>query len=232
MLLFPHQKSVDFMINWDDIDTVLLDMDGTLLDLHYDNFFWMSYLPKHYAKFKRLKRWEAWAEIEPMMQSERGKLSWYSLDYWTEQLGIDIPTLKREIAHMIEIRPFVVEFLTSLREHGKTLYLVTNAHNKTLAIKVEQTGIDRWFDRIIVSHDLGLPKEDPEFWHRMRALHPFDPARSLLIDDTESVLASAKQAGIAHLLTLLQPDSHKDLRSETLFRGIHHFDEILPAGQQ
>ncbi len=217
------------MINWDDIDTVLLDMDGTLLDLHYDNFFWMSYLPKHYAKFKRIKRWEAWAELEPIMQSNRGTLAWYSLDYWTDKLGIDIPTLKREIAHMIEIRPFVVEFLTGLREHGKTLYLVTNAHNKTLAIKVEHTGIDRWFDRVIVSHDLGLPKEDPEFWHRMRALHPFDPARSLLIDDTESVLTSAKQAGIAHLLTLLQPDSHKDVRSDTLFRGIHHFDEILPG---
>lgn len=222
-------KSVVTMINWDEIDTVLLDMDGTLLDLHYDNFFWMSYLPKHYAKLKRIKRWEAWAELEKMMQETRGTLPWYSLDHWTDKLGIDIPTLKREIAHMIEIRPFVAEFLTQLKLHGKTLYLVTNAHNKTLAIKAEQTGIDRWFDRVVVSHDLGLPKENPKFWQRMRALHPFDPARSLLIDDTESVLESAKKAGIGHLLTLLQPDSHKSLRDQTLFRGIHHFDEILPG---
>ena len=27
---------------WRDIDTVLLDMDGTLLDLHYDNHFWLE----------------------------------------------------------------------------------------------------------------------------------------------------------------------------------------------
>ena len=27
------------MIDWTSIDTVLLDMDGTLLDLHYDNAF-------------------------------------------------------------------------------------------------------------------------------------------------------------------------------------------------
>ena len=38
------------MIDWDDIDTVLLDMDGTLLDLHFDNFFWMHYMPRRYAE--------------------------------------------------------------------------------------------------------------------------------------------------------------------------------------
>ena len=26
------------MINWQQIDTVFLDMDGTLLDLHFDNY--------------------------------------------------------------------------------------------------------------------------------------------------------------------------------------------------
>jgi len=32
-------------INWSEIDTILLDMDGTLLDLNFDLHFWMEYLP-------------------------------------------------------------------------------------------------------------------------------------------------------------------------------------------
>jgi putative hydrolase of the HAD superfamily len=39
---------------------------------------------------------------------------------------------------------------------------------------------------------------------------------------------SAQAYGIAHLLTLLQPDSTQEKRLETRFPGIHHFDEIMP----
>ena len=52
-----------------------------------------------------------------------------------------------------------------------------------------------------------------------------------LIDDTESVLQAASDYGIAHLLTLLQPDSQQQKRIDTRFPGIHHFDEIMPEGQ-
>lgn len=220
------------MLDWDAIDTVLLDMDGTLLDLHFDNYFWLHYVPKNYAKLKRIKTYEAWAILEPMMQAERGKLEWYSLDFWTEKLGIDIPTLKREIAHMVSIRPYVIEFLSFLRDSDKAVYLVTNAHSKSLAIKMEQTKLEPWFDKLIVSHDLNLPKEEPEFWGRLRQLHHFDPARTLLVDDTDSVLASAKQAGIGHLLTLLQPDSRKEIRQPGLYKAIHHFDEVIPSQRE
>jgi len=106
--------------------------------------------------------------------------------------------------------------------------MVTNAHRKTLEIKMDNIDITGWFDRVVVSHDLRAPKEQQAFWHRLQELHPFDPARTLLVDDTEDVLASAHDYGIAHLLTLLQPDSQRQKRIDTRFRGIHHFDEIMP----
>ena len=37
--------------------------------------------------------------------------------------------------------------------------LVTNAHHKALELKLSRTGIDRWFDAVVVSHDLEHPKE-------------------------------------------------------------------------
>ena len=32
-------------LDWTSIDTVLLDMDGTLLDLRFDNWFWQEHVP-------------------------------------------------------------------------------------------------------------------------------------------------------------------------------------------
>ncbi|MAT94488.1 MAG: haloacid dehalogenase [Halioglobus sp.] len=218
------------MLDWNLIDTVLLDMDGTLLDLHFDNFFWTEHLPKMYAQQQSISEDESSARLRDRLGSDVGTLQWYCLDHWSEQLGMDLPALKRELRHMVAIRPFAIEFLHHLRAQELDVVMVTNAHRTTLEIKMEEIDITGWFDRVVLSHDLRAPKEDQAFWHRLQALHPFDPARTLLIDDTERVLESARDYGIAHLLTLLQPDSRRQKRIDTCFPGIHHFDEIMPAG--
>ena len=216
------------MIDWSCIDTVLLDMDGTLLDLHYDNHFWMEYLPEAYARAHGLDADEARSRLLAHFDAVRGTLPWYCLDYWSQQLELDIPTLKRELRHMIRMRPYVQEFLERLHASDLDVLLVTNAHRETLNIKMGEVDITGWFERIVLSHDLDAPKESPLFWTRLVALHPFDPARTLFIDDTESVLEAARDFGIAHLLTMLQPDSQRQKRVDTRFPGIHHFDEIMP----
>ncbi len=219
------------MLDWDCIDTVLLDMDGTLLDLHFDNYFWTQCVPRAYARHHQLPEAEVTQALLERIQNNRGTLDWYSLDYWTEQLGLDLPALKREVQHMVSLRPFAIDFLQALRASSREVVMVTNAHRKTLDIKMEQIDLTQWFHRVVVSHDFNAPKESPDFWHALQALHPFDPSRTLLIDDTESVLDSARHYGIAHLLTLLQPDSQHQKRIDTRFPGIHHFDEIMPVGQ-
>ena len=220
------------MINWQQIDTVLLDMDGTLLDLHFDNYFWTQHLPGVYAREKQLKEAPSIDELQGRLSIEQGTLEWYCLDHWSKQLGMDIPALKRELGHMISLRPFALEFLRRLQASHCDVVMVTNAHRKTLDIKMEQVNIGHWFNRLVVSHELEAPKEEQAFWHKLQALHPFDPARTLLIDDTESVLRAARDYGIAHLLTLLQPDSQRQARVDTHFPGIHHFDEIMPDAPQ
>lgn len=216
------------MINWQTIETVLLDMDGTLLDLHYDNYFWLQHLPRRYADIHQQDEQQARQQLTERFIRERGTLNWYCLDYWSEQLQLDIPALKREIQHMISIRPFVVNFLEQLQESDKRVLLVTNAHRNSLNLKMDNTGLSHLFDELIVSHDFNRPKEQPEFWLQLQKSHPFDPDTTLLIDDTASVLQSASDFGIAHLLTLLQPDSQQASREQTDFPGILHFDEIMP----
>jgi len=221
------------MLDWQDIQTVLLDMDGTLLDLHFDNHFWQEHLPKRYVDIHRhddehiLRQ-----QLTHRFESQRGTLNWYCTDYWSQQLQVDIPALKREIQHLIAIRPFVKDFLQQLQAGPQQVILVTNAHHKSLEIKMGKTGLSDLFDAIVVSHDFRAPKEEPHFWQQLRSRHPFDPQHTLLIDDTASVLKSAQQFGIKYLLTMLQPDSKQARRQQTEFPGILHFDEIMPGLDQ
>ncbi len=221
-------KTTSSFPDWNNVDTVLLDMDGTLLDLYFDNHFWIEYLPRCYAQRHGVHEEHARVHLAEIFAAQRGTLNWYCVDYWSQQLQLDIGELKREIRHLIAIRPHVEDFLQRLHDSPRQVWLVTNAHRKSLDIKIARTGIDRWFDRVISSHDYASPKESAEFWQRLRAEHPFDPERTLFIDDSASVLHAAQRFGIRYLLTLLQPDSRQAHREQTEFPGILHFDEIMP----
>lgn len=132
------------------------------------------------------------------------------------------------MTHLIRIRPYVEDFLARLHAGHRRVLLVTNAHRKSLDLKMAHTGLERWFDVIVCSHDFGMAKEHAGFWDALHAVEPFDPARTLFIDDSLSVLESARRYGIRWLLSLLQPDSARPPRSIEGFPAILHFDEIMP----
>ena len=216
------------MINWYEIDTVLLDMDGTLLDLHYDNFFWTQHLPKRYVDIHGGELESVSKTLIDKIMAQRGSLNWYCLDYWSEELRLDITALKQEVSHLICMHPSTQRFLESLNSSGREVWLVTNAHQGGLDIKLEKTGLGQWVQRIITSHELALPKEDDAFWQRLADHWHYEPSRSLLIDDTATVLDSAARHGISHLLTMRRPDSRAPRREALSYPAIDHFDEILP----
>ena len=216
------------MIDWTAIDTVLLDMDGTLLDLHFDNFFWLEHLPQRYARIHDRDEDAARHELVERFRAAQGSLDWYCVDHWSRELGLDVAALKQEVRHLIAVRPHVEDFLARLHASRRRVLLVTNAHRKSLSLKLAHTGLERWFDAIVSSHDFRLAKEEPGFWAALAAVEPFDPVRTLLIDDNHAVLQSAHDYGIRYLLTLLQPDSRREARSGLHFPAILHFDEIMP----
>jgi len=215
------------MINWHNIDSVFLDMDGTLLDLHFDNYFWLTHLPARYSAIKGVSQEKANETLLQLIKQEEGTLNWYCLDFWTDKLGVDIRQLKEEIQHLIAFRPHVQSFLQALKESDHRVVLMTNAHHKSLNLKLSITGLDHYVDEIVCSHDLKLPKENPLFWEKLQHIEPFNKERTLLIDDSLSVLKSARQYGIAHLYSILQPDSQKPPRDITEFPAIDQFDAQL-----
>lgn len=216
------------MVNWQTIDTVLLDMDGTLLDLHFDNHFWQEYLPQCYAASRDLDVPTAKAILSPIFRQVEGTLSWYCLDYWSQQLALDIALLKRDVAELIALKPYAIAFLDALRGANKRTVLVTNAHRKSLALKLEHTRIDGHLDRLISAHDLGWPKESDAFWQRLHNIEPFNPSRTLLIDDTLSILRAARTFGISQLLAVSQPSSSHPRRATEEFAALENFSDIMP----
>jgi putative hydrolase of the HAD superfamily len=213
---------------WQEIDTVLLDMDGTLLDLHFDNYFWLSHVPNVIASREGISPEAALAGLRERYRQVQGNLKWYCVDHWSEELGLPIAELKEQVSHFIRVHPHAFEFLAAARGAGKRLILVTNAHVASLALKLRRTSLGTYLDDIVVSHDLGVAKEVPGFWSRLHALVPFDPAHTLLVDDSLPVLRSARSYGIAYLLAVARPDSRQAARDTEEFPAINDFGDVLP----
>ena len=217
------------MLDWNQIDSVFLDMDGTLLDLHFDNHFWLDHVPQRYAEKNGLTKQDALDELIPRFKSVEGTINWYCLDYWTKELDLDIALLKEEVKHLIQVHPYVVDFLDNLALSGKRRVLVTNAHQKSLDLKMKNTPLGGLLDHIISAHQLGLPKEEVRFWSKLKALEDYNPERTLLIDDNLTALSSAKKFGIKYLLAIYKPDSKAGIKDVGSFEAIHSFEEIMPS---
>ncbi|PAU82120.1 haloacid dehalogenase [Halovibrio salipaludis] len=216
------------MIDWERVQTVLLDMDGTLLDLHYDTYFWLTHLPARYAETRGVEPAQASREIHETIQSLKGSLDWYCLDFWSNRLGMDVSQLKHEVGDRIRYRADAPAFLRALKASHCRTVIVTNAHRGGLDLKRERTGLDQWVDAIHTTHSFGRPKEDPAFWPALHASEPFDPATTVLIDDSHAALSAAEAFGISHLLSIHQPDSQRDPIPGGRWPALERFETLLP----
>ncbi len=210
-------------IDWSQIETVLLDMDGTLLDLHFDNHFWRDHMPQAFAQKHDVDLQEAYRRVNPLFEKWAGLLEWYCVDHWSECLDVDIMALKREVADKIAYRPNAELFLDACNRESQDVRMITNGHRKVLDLKIERTGIDRYFRQMICSHELNYPKERQEFWHCLNRHAPFDPTKTLFIDDSETVLESAAEYGIKFIYSIEKPDSQRCRETASRFPMIDRF---------
>jgi putative hydrolase of the HAD superfamily len=214
---FDNHKSIEALA---ECDTLMLDMDGTLLDLAYDNYMWLEHIPAEYARRNSLAEDEAREMLIEKFRSMEGRLEWYCLDHWSEVLDLDVKDLHRRENNRIGYLPGAREFLETVFEHEVRLLLVTNSHTDTLEIKAEVTGVTEFFDAIYTSHEVGHAKEDQPYWHAVHGVEGFDPQRTLFIDDNPSVLEAARTFGIEMLLNITRPDTRHPPRGDRGFPTI------------
>jgi len=215
------------IIDWSAVRTLFLDMDGTLLDLHFDNHFWIEHVPLCWGEKHGFDLETAKAELHPRFQAVEGTLNWYCVDHWSAELEMDILELKRDLLHLIRMLPDVPEFLRYVRSLGKRVVLLTNAHGAVLELKMELTELSGYFDALISSHQLGIPKEGPGFWEALRAIEPFEYPHAALLDDSRRVLEAARGAGIGQVVAMRRPDSRYPPRDMPGFPAVTRLSELI-----
>jgi putative hydrolase of the HAD superfamily len=216
------------IIPLDEIKYVLLDMDGTLLDKYFDDYFWEHLLPEKYAEKKNITFGTAKKELLAKYKTHEGTLNWTDIDFWSREVDIDIPALKEQIKHLIEVHPHVEDFLKMLKRRKKKVFLVTNAHYKVLDIKLKKTRIGRYFDATVTSFEIGYPKEMQEFWEKAAKRLGFKKEHTLFIDDTKAVLKAAKEFGIKYILYKSYSSSRAEKGSSPEFSALEDFKELIP----
>lgn len=215
------------MLDWSKISTVLLDMDGTILDLHFDNHFWLHHLPLRYSENEKISLEQAKENLVSHYQKVAGTIDWYCLDYWAEQTKLPIKALKREVQHLIRLRNDAHDFMVALRDSGREIILVTNAHPDSLLLKIERTQLDKYFDVLYSTHEFGVTKESQLLWQRLQDKQGFALANTLFVDDSVNILASAKQFGFQHLLAIANPDSQQEAQEITDYPAISDFRSLI-----
>jgi len=216
-------------IDWTQIDEILLDLDGTLLDLNFDLHFWLEYLPIIYSEKHKVRIEDAKNILLKMLDAEIGTLNWYCLDFWRNKLDLDIVQLKRNVSHLIQVHPNVVEFLTKAKLINKKIYLVTNAHRKTIKLKMQATKIEHYFDDIISSHDFGFAKQEQHFWHELTRNIGLKKERAIFFDDSQDVLHAARKFNIGQIIAISKPSSKLDAKEVPGFINIENFSQAMPV---
>ena len=207
----------------------MFDMDGTLLDLAFDQFLWNEHLPQHYAEQHQCTLAESQARLFEFYQQHQHTLNWYSSQFWSEIVGSDVMQLQQQFRHKIQLRSGCHELLRTLQHHKQRCWLVTNADCASLALKMQVTGLSPYFEQIISSESIGFPKEHPEFWSTLQHRYPFSAENAVFVDDTVRVLDSAKCFGIQHLYSIAQPSSLEPARdSATLgYQALEQLTDLL-----
>ena len=81
---------------------------------------------------------------------------------------------------------------------------------------------------MICAHEFRIPKENANFWPALQERLPFEPQRTLLVDDSLPVLRAARNYGIAWLLAVRKPDTRQPEKDVEEFEAIGSFRDILP----
>jgi putative hydrolase of the HAD superfamily len=209
------------------ITHVLLDMDGTLLDKYFDDYFWEHLVPERYADKHNITFGKAKEELLKKYKSHEETLNWTDIDFWSRELGLDILSLKEQIRHLIEVHPHVEDFLQLMRSREKKVYIATNAHDKVLAMKLKKTELGKYLTGAITSAEMGFPKEDLEFWLRAETKLGFHSESTLFVDDTLAVLRTAKQYGIRYLVYKAKGNSKVKPGQSDDFATVMDFNELM-----
>ena len=215
---------------WHQIDTVLLDMDGTLIDLHFDSHLWQTLVPVRYAERLGLPLAEAKAQIDTHYHAVNGTSTGTAWITGPGRSGSTSAPSNRRSWRRSSGAPTSFPSWPHSKAAGKQVVLFTNAHPASLSVKDARLGLAQHLDLMVSTHELGWSKESQHCWQALAERLAFDPARTLFVDDSERILAASAEFGIAHQLGIRHPDSQMPPLTFQHFPALDDYADLLPLG--
>lgn len=202
---------------------LIFDLYGTLVDIHTEETetvweklaIFFGFYGAHYScdelrtefqdslKLREAKAgqdYECFPDIpfEPIMSELFQKKG---ITKQTELLGIQVAQLFRILSiDYIRLYPNVPEALSTLRNNGYRLWLLSNAQRIFTEYELRHLELDKHFDGIYLSSDYTCRKPDIRFFKALLEEQQLDPSKCLMIgNDRNTDIAGAKLAGLSTL---------------------------------
>lgn len=189
-----------------DFDCIIFDADETLFS--FDAFSGLQRMFKAYGVSFTAEDYQAYQAVnKPLwVEYQDGKITAAELQTrrfipWADKLDRSPDELnQRFLLSMAEIcQPLdgAVALLDSLKGKVK-LAIITNGFTALQQARLQRTGLSDYFDAVVISEQVGVPKPHPSIFTHTLALLGHPPAeRVLMVGDTpESDILGGMQAGL------------------------------------
>ena len=130
-----------------------------------------------------------------------------------------------------DFMPGAEQALQSLSKKYK-LYLASNGNTETQRSRIALAGIEKYFEDIFISGEIGVNKPDKLFFVGCFArIENFDPAKTMIVGDSlSSDILGGKNAGIATCwVAPLNKEAPADLTPDYRIESITQLEELLKS---
>ena len=208
------------MVKLNSNTAIISDLDGVILNLDYDIKFWESWLPEHVASQSNQSLEKIKTKIRAEINTQRGTLNFYDLNYWDDLLNVDCIKIIKEQEEKCSYLEGSFEALQRLSTLKNPMHILTNGDPRVQEYKAETQNFLEFFDSIFYSMHVGYPKEKKEFWALARCNLNIDFEDAIFIDDDSKVTTAAAKAGIKQVI-LITPGKNRILQN-----GIETFSSL------
>ena len=208
------------MVKLNSTTAILLDLDGVILNLDYDIKFWESWLPEHVASQSNQSLEKIKTKIQAEINTQRGTLNFYDLNYWDNLLSVDSLKILKEQEDKCSYLEGSFEALQRLSTLKNPMHILTNGDPRAQEYKAETQNFLEFFDSIFYSMHAGYPKEEKEFWALARHNLNLDFEDAIFIDDDFKITTAATKAGINQVIWIT-PGKNRILQN-----GIETFSSL------